>query len=91
MSDLISREWLLQKTVYHGEPIGDFGIGQKEAFTCFHMLIDSAPTIDAVPVVRCKDCCYAEESVHNNCVICVEHDKTMNENDYCSYGERKAK
>lgn len=50
--------------------------------------------IDAVPVVRCKDCRsykYFDDGEHGYrgyCLrtICVENRK---ENDFCSYGERK--
>ena len=42
------------------------------------MLIREAPTIDAVPVVRCKDC------KHLNIACCG-----LGTNDFCSYGERK--
>ena len=41
--------------------------------------IDDAPTIDAVPVVRCKDCVYRP---------CKQMPYSY-DHDYCSYGERK--
>ena len=56
---------------------------------CVQQCIDKAPTVDAVEVVRCKDCERTEESMHSGCVWCIEHSKTMLENDFCSYGERK--
>ena len=50
-------------------------------------IIDDAPTVDAVEVVRCKDCRWFEnDGYHTNCKImqfCVEAE------DYCSKGERK--
>lgn len=61
--------------------------------------IDNAPTVDAVPVVRCKDCkhyrnyqnglCYLHTEPKTNArgysgdAVCVEPD------DFCSYGEKK--
>ena len=55
-------------------------------------VILEAPTIDAVPVVRCKDCKYGEIDDldfpfqyfcnYNGCVW-------NNANHFCSYGERK--
>lgn len=61
--------------------------------------IDNAPTVDAVPVVRCKGCkhyrnypnglCYLHTEPktnargHSGNAVCVEPD------DFCSYGERK--
>lgn len=63
--------------------------------------IDNAPTVDAVPVVRCKDCkhyrnypnglCYLHTEPKTNArgysgeAVCVELDG------FCYYGERKDK
>ena len=55
-------------------------------------LVRTAPTIDAVPVVRCKDCvqwdrhCGVVDSPNGHCWT---HDIEMNGYDFCSYGERK--
>ncbi len=43
--------------------------------------IDNAPTIDATPVVRCKDCRWQEE--------CVITELWGGGNGYCRSGERK--
>ena len=55
-------------------------------------MIDNAPTIDAVPVVRCKDCVKAvRHEIFPNSRRCkvedcrFSHKKTH----FCSYGERK--
>ena len=48
-------------------------------------IIDDAPTIDAVDVVRCKDCRHWRTS------YCVIHGDSWEETDYCSDGERKDK
>lgn len=55
--------------------------------------IDSAPTIDAVPVVRCKDCRLTDEPIYEkdeHDYWCREHSLYVYEDDYCSYGERKS-
>ena len=52
--------------------------------------ISNAPTINAVPVVRCWECKWYEKSV-GLCNWCSS-DITRNfrdEDDFCSYGERK--
>ena len=51
--------------------------------------IDSQPTIDAVPVVRCRDCKYHEDTHVAGFEHCCLYDLTMRHNDFCSYGERK--
>lgn len=46
---------------------------------------------DIIEVVRCKDCIYWQDNnggyPHEECRW--GHDETPNEDDYCSYGERK--
>ena len=53
--------------------------------------LNSAPIIDAVPVVRCKDCKYYE--IHKPKVLenCERNGYIipMKPDDFCSYGERK--
>ena len=53
-----------------------------------HFAIDDAPTIDAVEVVRCKDCidnslnCDGEEN------YCLRFGYDIEPSDFCSFGER---
>jgi hypothetical protein len=58
-------------------------------------VVDACPTVDAVPVVRCKDCVYwdddpdtygADDGPKGKCMKSFE---TMYADDFCSYGERK--
>ena len=55
--------------------------------------LEDAPTVDAVPVVRCKDCkyCsvnrYADGNVY--CYVCIETDCRVDADDFCSWAERK--
>lgn len=52
--------------------------------------IDEAPTIDAVPVVRCKDCkWWHEDDDIGRCDNPDGLDNYANPDDFCSYGERK--
>lgn len=46
-------------------------------------LVDSIPTVDAVPVVRCKDCKYRDGTPGQPNILCAQ----MHEDDFCSYGE----
>lgn len=52
---------------------------------------ESCKTIDAVPVVRCKDCKYWQDNnggyPHDECRW--GKGETPDPDDYCSYGERK--
>ena len=55
--------------------------------------IDNAPTIDAVPVVRCKDCKYytiPTKPYKSTTPYCLRKAKTKMQSDgFCSCGERK--
>ena len=61
--------------------------------------IDDAPTIDAVPVVRCRECKHAyinSFSAESGVALCRLLTKrvegiqiVMQQDDFCSYGERK--
>jgi len=46
--------------------------------------VENAPTVDAVPVVRCRECKHADEYCH--CSFANWWPDAM---DYCSHGERK--
>ena len=92
--------------VVHGRWIDgaeDFTCGNHnaECSICrrIQMLIAYAPSVDAIPVVRCKDCKYYRNHPNGLCylhtepkenergysgeAVCVEPD------DFCSYGERR--
>jgi len=50
--------------------------------------VRDVPTVDVVPVVRCKDC----ENAQNECggmIICRVYKHIMWLQDFCSYGKRK--
>ena len=44
---------------------------------------------DAVPVVRCKDCMFRCEPIEFGELYCPILNGSMNNDDFCSYGERK--
>ena len=51
--------------------------------------IADAPTVDFVPVVRCKDCKWLYDEMGDYC--CRSHRGLVRicKNSFCSYGERK--
>ena len=60
-------------------------IGINDAMSC----LKTAPTVDAVEVVRCKDCCHHEDE-EPGMVYCPHIVGSWVENDFfCGYGERK--
>ena len=55
-------------------------------------LIENAPTIDAVRVVRCRDCKFGDwDSEPNDAMVCMRTKDGFwrSGNDFCSFGERK--
>lgn len=56
-------------------------------------VIDSAPTVDAVVVTRCKDCEYYDMGVclkiYSDGNVHPEAWQSRKPEDFCSYGERK--
>ena len=58
-------------------------------------LIEKAPTVDAVPVVRCKDCVHWDDDPDTYGTDdgpkgkCMKSFETMCADDFCSYGKRK--
>lgn len=49
--------------------------------------LNHAPTVDAVPVVRCKDCIWNREKEWVDCYMSGMHGRNIN--NFCSWGERK--
>lgn len=72
--------------------VKDFAVTSNPAMNRFNKLfvdlhnkeIDNAPTIDAVPVVRCKDC-----KMRNSNGICEYHFAETLDNWFCWAGEKK--
>ena len=77
---LIDADALMEK--YHKTSVWDS-----------YVEINRAPTIDAVPVVRCKDCKHAFDRSGRKPFGCYLHGKngiTLHDgDDFCSYGEKK--
>ena len=100
MPDLIDRgalidEW--RKSIEYAKAQGDSGM---EFFfgACIHQVQTCAPAVDAVPVVRCKDCKHFREvrtkrykQLIRMCCRMGRHDMEfrVNADDFCSYGERR--
>ena len=60
----------------------------RSNYVMFHE-IDDAPTIDAVEIVRCKDCKhrYMDGDV-THYYWCRLHDRPVDDADYCAWGEK---
>ena len=58
---------------------------------CVNRALDDSPTIDAVPVVRCRECDHGMPCVDGYVRCSHPSGKSilMKSSDFCSYGERK--
>ena len=91
MPDLIDRKALLaevNRTIDIMEKRKD-RISVRNVIMC----VKNAPTVDAVEVVRCKDCKYLMHSAIYKKHFCTNiyglRDICISKNDFCSYGERR--
>ena len=81
MAEYIEREAALEITK---RTSGDYATAFAE--------IRKIPAADVVPVVRCKDRKYAyinSFSAASGVALCSSSAKVMQQDDFCSYGERK--
>ena len=75
------------------EQVTEFEIAREYLQWAFYV-INNTPTVDAVEVVRCKDCEFSPFWFGGNgnwklCPLVDDFVKEQTRDDYCSYGERK--
>lgn len=93
---LIDADWVLEHTKPYELSDEDWSVTGGTAIRLIHNAIDGAPTIDAVPVVRCRECkhlnvvnrkeLYAHCPKTNTVFLPFELDTREH---FCSLGERK--
>lgn len=101
MSDLISKSALVDRlsdAAVNAKAIEEsscanastYYAGIKCGFWNAAIIADNFPTVDAVPVVRCKDCKYSKlwYSERRRCFLWSETGNSVWDDGYCSYGER---
>ena len=76
--DKIPYELVSEKPFKHGNSMRG---GIRKALRC----IEQAPTVDAVPVVRCRECKHYD----GKWMCKISGVPSRKPNDFCSYGERK--
>ena len=72
------------------EVVRDQGLAHPNAYHLTNyatLILREAPTVDAVEIVRCRDCKYWCKSTR---ICCLDGPDTVwYANNFCSYGERK--
>ena len=88
---LIDADWVLGHIKPYEPADEEWGVTGGTALRLIHNTVDTAPTIDAVPVVRCKDCIRRYDT--DECPMCFliegKYCEYTNENGFCDRGERK--
>ena len=83
-----SYEFYISKPYQHGNSMRG---GIRKALRC----MEQCKTVDAVPVVRCKDCIHRHETegvclkIYSDGAVSPYAWQDRNPDDFCSYGERK--
>ena len=78
---LVKCKELKESEAFKGGIMFDHGVA--EGYEKSAIIIRSMPTIDAVPVVRCKDCKYHIHGVYEGS-ICDLSNLHVKDGDYCS-------
>lgn len=82
MPDLIDRSKITNSDIIHY-----LGRGYASCAPDIRELLDDQPTMDAVPVVRCKECIHRDDG---SCPMDANYPwNDTKSDDYCSYGERR--
>ena len=88
---LIDADWAIEHIKPYELSDEDWSVTGGTAIRLIHNAIDQAPTIDAAPVVRCKDCIRRYDT--DECPMCFliegEYYEYTNENGFCDRGEPK--
>lgn len=74
-----------------GNPLTDWEYGYTCGIERAESEIECAPTLDAVPVIRCKDCVDCKETWLDgrSWKYCETIGSTVGDNDYCCWAERR--
>ena len=81
--DKIPYELVSEKPFKHGNSMRG---GIRKALRC----IEQAPTVDAVPVVRCRECKHCDpENYHCDHPMGTAAPLRREPDDFCSYGEKE--
>lgn len=94
MSDLISKAKTIEMMRKH-QPLeygnDTFGMALNVMWRCMVNVVQDVPTVNAVPVIRCKECIYWDKK-YDKCdrnELAYGSRQDVSEDDFCSWAERK--
>lgn len=94
---LIDADYVLGHLKTYEQSDEEWSVTGGTALRLIHSAVDNAPTVDAVPVVRCKDCKHfnLQSMECENEAVSTDHEGGASYSlnfyvdDFCSFGERK--
>lgn len=92
MADKLISADALRERMYHDAFETDSNMQKWDGgcwirYKMFENALEDAPTVDAVPVVRCKDCMHRLGDMM--CEYKFHLAVAQDDNDFCSWGERR--
>lgn len=96
---IAAKEWEIESAKNHNNELVNRAQAAQAAFVEVALTVKAMPTVDAVEVVRCKDCVYYE-MLNNNEYYCDAIYRDLKGDDegvdfeppqdhFCAYGQRR--
>lgn len=90
MSDLINRELICSRSICYDIECDFCRFADADGVCKLRERVYALPTVDAVPVIRCKDCIFCRKYKYREDVCtCLKFGSGRNMYDYCSYAQIK--
>ena len=94
---MIDADWVLAHLKPYEPSDEEWGVTGGTALRLIHNAVDNAPTVDAIPVVRCRNCKHFnhDRMECENEAVSTDHEGGAQYglkfylDDYCSFGELK--
>lgn len=85
---LIDADWVLSHVKPYSTADEEWTVTGGTAIRLIHNAVDNAPSIDAMPVVRCVDCIYYRITTYDQYCSNSYGLKTVFHDTYCPYGKK---
>lgn len=85
---LIDADWVLAHVKPYSTADEEWTCTGGTAIRLIRNVVDNAPSIDAVPVVRCADCIYLVNATYDQYCSNSYGLRTVLHDTYCPYGKR---
>ncbi len=84
---LIDADWVLAHVKPYSTADEEWTVTGGTAIRLIYKAVDNAPSIDAIPVVRCADCIYHMNITYDQYCNNSNGLKTVFPDTYCPYGK----